>query len=375
MTILCFITARPSYARIKTVLQGFEEIGVDYGVVCLASATEELYGNVADVVAADGFRVVRRLSTQLASNTGLSATTTTALGLINTAEVINFEKPAAVISIADRYETIATAIAASYQRVPCIHIQGGEVTGNIDDKVRDAVSALSDVHFPATHHAAERLRGFVKKPEMVFNFGCPSVDLFVAAPQMSREETLSRLVDKSVGSTLDFQAPYTVVMLHPDTNDVEGTEHFVKTLLSLNLDMRTNLVWFWPNADPGSNSLSKVIRQYRELHPESRMRLVKNLEPTHFVNLLRHSQGLIGNSSVGVREAGVLGLPTLDIGGRQANREKHANVVNLPYSATGEEIRLALNSNRCVPSHIYGDGRAGASIAKRIAELFGERIK
>lgn len=372
MTVLCFITSRPSYSRIKTVLQGFEEIGLDYGVVCLASATEEIFGNVADEVAADGFRVIRRLSTQLAAMTGLTAAKTTALGLMGTADIISAEKPSAVISIADRYETIATAIAASYQNVPCIHIQGGETTGNIDDKVRDAVSALSDVHFPATNRAAERLRGFVKNPDGIFNYGCPSVDLYVGAPQLSREKTVAKMHAKSVGRDMDFNAPYVVVMMHPDTQDIGGTQRFVISLLNQTLVPKSNLIWFWPNSDPGSGIVSKAIRVHREAHPNSNLRLVKNLEPDLFINLLRHSRGLIGNSSVGVRETGVLGLPTVDIGLRQSNREKHQNVVNLPYSASVDQVMADLNRDRCSPSYTYGKGAAGRRIAERIAAMFGD---
>jgi UDP-hydrolysing UDP-N-acetyl-D-glucosamine 2-epimerase len=374
MKILCFITSRPSYSRIKTVLQGFEEIGLEYGVVCLATATEAIYGNVADEIISAGFRVVHRVSTQLASTTGITATKTTALGLISAADIIEAIRPRAVISIADRYETIATAIAASYQNVPCIHIQGGEITGNIDDKVRDAVSALSDVHFPATEKAAERLRGFVKNPEQVFNFGCPSVDLFVGATHMPRQLTLEKMYQKSVGAEIDLSAPYVVVMMHSDTRNVVEAESFVKSLLDGINGRNINLIWFWPNSDPGSDMVSKAIRRHRELHPNDNLRLVKNLEPDLFINLLRHSQGLIGNSSVGVREAGVLGLPTVDIGERQANRERHDNVVNLSYSASPDQVMVALNRERCRPSYTYGNGYAGRQIAERIASLFKKTV-
>jgi UDP-hydrolysing UDP-N-acetyl-D-glucosamine 2-epimerase len=291
---------------------------------------------------------------------------------MSAADIIDALKPRAVISIADRYETIATAIAAAYQNVPCIHIQGGEITGNIDDKVRDAVSALSDVHFPSTYRAAQRLRSFVKNPDAVFNYGCPSVDLFVGAKHLSRQNTVEQMIEKSVGYDIDLNAPYVVVMMHPDTENVGGTERFVKSLLNSAPARKINLIWFWPNSDPGSDAISKAIRIFREDHPNGNLRLVKNLEPNVFINLLRHSQGLIGNSSVGVREAGVLGLPTVDVGGRQANRERHDNVVSLPYSALADQVMESLNRERCMPSYTYGKGQAGDQIAKCIAAMFGD---
>lgn len=372
MKVLCFVTSRPSYSRIKTVLQGFENIGLEYGVVCLASATEALYGDIADLIVADGFKVVRRLHTQLATNNGLTSTKTTALGLLSAAEIIDAERPNAVISIADRYETIATAIAASYQNITCIHIQGGETTGNIDDKVRDAVSALSDVHFPASVSAAERLRGFVKHPYRVFNHGCPGIDLFVAAPHLTSAETISAALKKSVGQNYEYDMPYTVVMMHPDTNNIAGSEQFTKSLLEQSLLPGNQFFWFWPNADPGSDVVSKTIRIHREKYPHSNLHLVKNLKTDLFVNLLRHSKGLVGNSSVGVRETGILGLPTVDVGSRQSNREKHDNVVSVSYDAPGERVIAELNMKRRVPSYTYGKGDAGQRIAESISEILEE---
>lgn len=373
MKVLCFVTSRPSYSRIKTVLSGFNSLGINYGVVCMASATESLFGNVSNDIEVDGYPVAYRISTQLNSLTGVAAAKTTSLSLLSAADIIHVEKPAAVITVADRYETIATAIAASYQNVPCIHIQGGEVTGNIDDKVRDAVSALSDLHFPATKRSADRLKKFVKYPSLVFNYGCPSVDLYVGAPQMRKSEVISQMLEKSVGFNIDSADDYYVVMMHSDTKNIEEAELFVKNLLHSCSKLKQSLVWFWPNSDPGSDLVSKAVRVYREARPDSRIRLVKNLDHNLFINLLRHSCGLIGNSSVGVREAGVLGLPTVDIGLRQANRERHQNVVNLGYSSTVEEIVQALNRERCDPCFIYGSGNAGARIAAEIKIYLTER--
>lgn len=373
MTILCFVTSRPSYSRIKTVLAEFENIGLDYGVVCLASATEPMYGDISKMIESDGYRVIRRFSTQLASTTGETAAKTTALGLLSATDIISQIRPRAVISIADRYETISTAIAASYQNVPCVHIQGGEITGNIDDKVRDAVSALSDIHFPSTEAAANRLRGFVKRPEKIYNFGCPSVDLFMNTTPLTRQETLSIAQKKSVGSSIDSGKPYAVVMMHPDTDESDGSLHFLDTMLACTSRANTNFFWFWPNSDPGSDMMAKKLRGFRESELHTNIRFVKNLEPGVFVNLLRHSIGLIGNSSVGVREAGILGLPTIDVGNRQANRQKHENVVSVTYSTAAEDIMSALSRKRIAPSYVYGRGDAGKRIATCIAELYGNR--
>ncbi len=370
MKVLSVITSRASYSRIKSVLQAFSDLGVDFAVACAASANEDRFGNVARLIEQDGFPIVSKITSELEAKSGIGAVKTTGLGLLSIGDLINAENPKAVITIADRYETIATAVAASYQGCTCIHIQGGEITGNIDDKVRDAVTCLSDIHFPATESAAERVRVFAKHPEYVFNFGCPSVDLFVHAPLINRAAVWDSVLRASVGGRVDQDRPYFVLMLHPETTSPAGPPAFLPKFLRHFSGNAEQLIVFWPNSDPGSDEVAKTIRVFREECSEAPVRYVKNVPSDLFVNILRHSAGLIGNSSVGVRESGVLGIPVVDVGGRQSGRVQHPNVTRLPYSASAEQVIFALHSTRNVsPSFLYGDGSAGRKIAEQIIRL------
>src|ERR1051325_6815902 len=172
------VTARPSYSRIKTALRAIQEHpDLELQLVVAASALLDRYGSAVRYIENDGFDIAARVYMVLEGENLASMAKTTGLGLLELATVFDNLKPDVVITIADRYETLATAVAASYMNIPVAHIQGGEITGSIDEKVRHAVTKLSNLHFVSTRPAAERVIKMGEDPEMVFVTGCPSIDL------------------------------------------------------------------------------------------------------------------------------------------------------------------------------------------------------
>lgn len=178
--IAVVITARPSYSRVKTVLTALKNApDVELQLIVAASALLDRYGNAVERIEADGFEVTARVFNVLEGENLTAAAKTTGIGILELSTVFDNLKPDIVVSIADRFETIATAISASYMNIPLAHIQGGEVTGNIDEKVRHAVTKLADYHFVASEGAKERVIKLGENPDFVFNTGCPSIDLAV----------------------------------------------------------------------------------------------------------------------------------------------------------------------------------------------------
>ena len=166
--IAVVVTARPSYARVKTVLQAIQaHPDLELQLVVAASALLERYGNVAEVMRAEGFEVAMEVHMVVEGETPLTSTKTVGLGIVEMSNVLHHLRPAAVISVADRYETITTAISAAYMNIPVAHVQGGEVTGSIDEKVRHAVTKLSDLHFVSNESAANRVRKMGENPRRV----------------------------------------------------------------------------------------------------------------------------------------------------------------------------------------------------------------
>jgi UDP-hydrolysing UDP-N-acetyl-D-glucosamine 2-epimerase len=296
---------------------------------------------------------------------------TTGIGLLELATVFDNLKPDVVVTVADRYETLATAVAASYMNIPVAHIQGGEVTGSIDEKVRHCVTKLSNLHFVSTQLAAERVVRMGEEKSTVFVTGCPSIDL---AAEVLADPTLNFDPFErygGVGAPVDLSNGYLVVMQHPVTTEYElARGHVTETLYAV-CDVGLPTLWFWPNVDAGSDGSSNGIRTFRERENPSCIRFFKNMTPNDFLRLIQNSSGLVGNSSVGIRECSFLGVPVVNIGSRQAGRERGRNVLDVGYNRT--EIISAIEhhrrNGRYPNDKLYGDGQAGKRIAKLLAEV------
>ncbi|MCC6722628.1 MAG: UDP-N-acetylglucosamine 2-epimerase (hydrolyzing) [Bacteroidia bacterium] len=268
-----------------------------------------------------------------------------------------------------RFETMATAVSAAYMNIPLAHIQGGEVTGNIDKKVRHSITKLADYHFVASESARQRVIKLGENPHYVFNTGCPSIDL---AHSIKSNPSLNFDPYKKyggVGSCPDLSNGYIVVMQHPVTTEyAESRTHIEETLYAIK-DITTPILWFWPNVYAGADGTSTGIRSFRETHRPNNLHFFKNMEGEDFLRLLLNSKCLIGNSSVGIRECAYLGVPVVNIGTRQIKRDRGNNIKDVNYDR--DEIRMAVLHwfNDAIPigSDVYGGGDAG----KKIADLLG----
>src|SRR5918996_1940553 len=176
--ICVLVTARPSYSRIRSALKAIDEHPeLVLQLVVGASALLERYGNAINAIEYDGFKPEARVYMVLEGENLVTSAKSTGLGLVELATVFDNLKPDAVVTVADRYETLATAVAASYMNIPVVHVQGGEVTGSIDEKVRHAVTKLSNLHLVSTMLAAERVRKLGEDPGTIVVTGCPSIDI------------------------------------------------------------------------------------------------------------------------------------------------------------------------------------------------------
>lgn len=371
--VCCVITARPSYSRIKTALIAIKNHpDLELQLVVAGSALLGRYGTAVNYMEKDGFQIARRVFTVIEGESTTSMSKTTGLAVLELSTVFDNLKPDIVITIADRFETIATSIAAAYQNIPLAHIQGGEVTGNIDEKVRHANTKLADIHLVASEDARQRVIKLGEDEEYVINTGCPSIDL---AKEVLENSALDFDVEKKyggVGAEVDQNKPYIVVMQHPVTTEYEASREQITKTLKAVTELNIPTYWFWPNVDAGSDGTSSGIRAFRENNKPSNIRFIKNMEPTDFLKLLVNSQCLIGNSSVGIRECSYLGVPVVNIGSRQNRRVKGTNVLNADYDT--ENIKAAiLNRIEAKPTlkseHVYGGGNAGEKIAEVLATI------
>ncbi|MEM8907227.1 MAG: UDP-N-acetylglucosamine 2-epimerase [Bacteroidota bacterium] len=365
--ICVVVTARPSYSRIKTALKAIDEHpDLELLLVVAASALLDRYGTAVQVMEKDGFHIAAKVFNVLEGGNLAAQAKTTGLGIIELTNVFERLAPDAVVTVADRFETMSTAIAASYMNIPLVHIQGGEVTGNIDEKVRHAITKLSDLHFVSSAKAKERVIKMGEAAEKVHLTGCPSIDL---AHDILHNYTLDFDPYErygGVGAQPQIDGGYLVVMQHPVTTEYEQSRAHIENTLKVIYDLKMPTLWFWPNVDAGSDGTSKGIRAFRERFDIEHIHFFKNMEPHDFLRMLKNSRCLIGNSSVGIRECAYLGIPVVNIGSRQAGRERGKNVIDVSYSpdAIKNAIQQHLKHGHYPPDPIYGDGNAGANIAQ-----------
>tara|TARA_Y100001935_G_scaffold248077_1_gene244793 strand:- start:9318 stop:10472 length:1155 start_codon:yes stop_codon:yes gene_type:complete len=371
--ICVVVTARPSYARIKSVMSAIDNRpDTKLQLVVAASAVLERYGSAVDYMKADGFVPSAVVYMVLEGENLVTTAKSTGLGIVELATVFDNLKPDIVISVADRYETIATAIAATYSNIPLAHVQGGEVTGSIDEKVRHAVTKLADLHFVANEDSAKRVNKMGENPEKIFVTGCPSVDLAHSVLKSKKIDFNPFLLPyKGVGDTFDISKGYLVVMQHPVTTEYdEAFSQIEETLFSIKeLEMPT--FWFWPNVDAGSDKISKGIRVFREKYKVPYVYFYKNMIPEDFLKLLINSRCLIGNSSVGIRECSYLGIPVINIGNRQRGRLRGKNVIDTGYNKEEiiKAIKIQLKNKNYSKTDLYGSGLAGLKIAQKLATI------
>jgi UDP-hydrolysing UDP-N-acetyl-D-glucosamine 2-epimerase len=370
--IVVVITARPSYSRVKTVLSAIQaHPDLELQLVVAASALLDRYGSAVNYIEKDGFTIAAKVFNVLEGENLTAAAKTTGIGILELSTVFDNLKPDIVVTVADRFETMATAIAASYMNIPLAHIQGGEVTGNIDEKVRHAITKLSDYHFVSSESAKERVIKLGEDPAMVFNTGCPSIDLALTVLQSKTLPFNPYEKYGGVGAKPDLSNGYLVVMQHPVTTEYQDSRKHVEATLEAIYTLDKPTLWFWPNVDAGADGTSTGIRAFRELHLLPNVHFFKNMEGMDFLQLLQHSDCLIGNSSVGIRECAFLGVPAVNIGSRQNRRDRGGNSVDVHYSQEKIEAAIvaAVEKGKSLSSSLYGKGKAGIQIAELLAKL------
>ena len=368
--ICVVVTARPSYSRIRTALTAIQaHPDLELQLVVAASALLDRYGNAIQAIERDGFPIAARVYMVVEGENLVTSAKSTGLGLVELATVFDNLAPDAVVTIADRYETLANAVAASYMNIPVVHVQGGEVTGSIDEKVRHAVTKLSNLHLVSTQLAAARVIRLGEEPSSVIVTGCPSIDIAaeVAAQPALGFDPFEKY--GGVGPKADLSKGYLVVMQHPVTTEYEAARQQVDETLYAVKDLGLPVLWFWPNVDAGSDGTSKGIRVFRERENPDNFHLFRNMFPEDFLRLLANSTAIVGNSSVAIRECSFLGVPAVNVGSRQQGRERGANVIDVDHDrvAIAAAVREHIRRGRAPADHLYGDGSAGVRIADCLA--------
>jgi UDP-hydrolysing UDP-N-acetyl-D-glucosamine 2-epimerase len=331
-----------------------------------ASALLERYGAVANLVREDGFEPQAEVHMLVEGETPATMAKSTGLGLLELPTILTRLAPDFVLTVGDRFETMATALAAAYMNIPLAHTMGGEVSGTIDESIRHAVTKFAHVHFAASEDAGKRIIKLGERPEDVHVVGCPRIDL--VAEILARNGSLptqAEIFREGVGDTLDLSRPFLLVSQHPVTTEYGSGKTQIAETLQAVTELGLPAIVLWPNPDAGSEDIAAGIRRWREKGFASNMHFFKNLPIETYVRLMRHTSCLVGNSSSGIREGAYIGTPVVNIGSRQQGRLSGSNVVQASHDASSvrSAIEKQLKHGRYPMEPIYGDGTAGEKIA------------
>jgi UDP-hydrolysing UDP-N-acetyl-D-glucosamine 2-epimerase len=363
-----FVTARPSWSRVKSLVLNYVKIaGPDSIIVSLTGpALSNRYGNIQAQIPPG---IKTRAFPTLKESSDLSSIAITSLdGGIAACQSWANERPDAVLVIADRVETLGISLAAASMQIPLIHLQGGEISGSIDDKIRDTNSKLADLHLTTNEQTKNNLIALGESSENIRVIGCPSIDILHERNIIKQSLLGFASLYGGVGAEFSTNLDYGIILFHPDTLNYEENSDWITFIYEMIDNTDLNWFWFWPNPDFGSDVLAKTLRERREHSQTRRIRYIRNLTPEMFMDLALSSKVMVGNSSFGIREAAFIGLPVLNLGKRQMGRERALNVLEI---ITPKSFVSEMNShiNKFFPSSsIYGSGSSGQMAAKYLLE-------
>lgn len=365
-------SSRADYAHVRWLLHELRRHPrIELQVIALGPHLSPAFGNTGKHVSKTAFPV-EQIECLLDSDTDVGMAKTIGIATLGFADTLARLRPDLLVLIADRYEMLAPAAAALALRIPCAHIEGGEITlGAIDDAVRNALTKMSHLHFACTRQAAKTIAAMGEEPWRITFSGSLSLDT------LRRERLLSALqLEKQLGFAADQKT--IVCVYHPVTmlgNTIEEAEEVFAALQTV----PNHIVFIYPNADAGSRQLIRRAEAFAARY--SNTRVLVNLDHVTYLSLLKHSGALIGNSSSGMIESTSLQVPVVNVGIRQLGREHAANVIDVP--AMRKKIEAAIQKALSPQfrksaqrlKNPYGEGQAAKIICKVLASApLGQKL-
>lgn len=376
--ILLYIGSRANYSSARALLKSFtEHSSLEVVTVLGAAALVEKYGDLEDLIIADGYSVDEKLSFLVEGGKLENMAQSCGIAMNSFPSIVQKYNPDFIFVIGDRFDVLPIASTAMLMNIPLAHSMGGERSGTIDESIRHAISKMANLHFVANSDAEERLIKMGEYPETIFNVGCPRIDYinetlneFKKGNMLSSEHIFNKF--KGVGNKFDLvNEPFLLVSFHPITTEYDNLRKLARDLLETLSKTNMKVIMLWPNADAGNDLISKEIRIYRELNNPDWLYLFKNLPVEVYLQLMFLCECLVGNSSSAVREGEFMEVKSINIGTRQNSRLRGNNIIDCDYSqeSIAEALNKQMNSkNKISSQHLYGNGKAAKTIAHILAD-------
>lgn len=358
--VFVVVERRADYSRFQPILtemqkDPFFEIYLVVTGICLL----DIHGKDVDYIRNDGFEINAEIEmfTKDRPDTGGEMVRSMARVMSALVDELEKAKPDIVLSGFDIGANMAVTVAAAHMNIPVAHIQGGEVTGSIDESIRHAMSKFSHIHFPATELSKDRLIRMGEKAENIYVVGCPSIDVIRNTPVIPMEEVEEYF-------NVDLSKPLLLMIQHPVTTEAQDSFTQIKETVDAITEAGVQTVTLLPNNDAGHTKIIDYIKN-------SDLKWYPSLPAVMFINLYRNASALIGNSSSGIHETPTMKIPAINIGNRQQGRERAANVIDVANNmeAILEGINRALYDTpfRTMVSELenpYGDGTSAEKIVR-----------
>uniref|UniRef100_A0A8C7E579 Glucosamine (UDP-N-acetyl)-2-epimerase/N-acetylmannosamine kinase n=1 Tax=Naja naja TaxID=35670 RepID=A0A8C7E579_NAJNA len=322
--------------------------------------------NTYRMIEQDDFDIHTRLHTIVRGEDEAAMVESVGLALVKLPDVLNRLKPDIMIVHGDRFDALALATSAALMNIRILHIEGGEVSGTIDDSIRHAITKLAHYHVCCTRSAEQHLISMCEDHDRILLAGCPSYDKLLSSKNKDYMSAIRMWLGEDVKPK-----EYIIALQHPVTTNIKHSVKMFELTLDALISFNKRTLILFPNIDAGSKEMVRVMRKKGiEHHPN--FRAVKNVPFDQFIQLLAHAGCMIGNSSCGVREVGAFGTPVINLGTRQIGRETGENVLHVRDADSQDKILRALHiqfGKQYPCSKIYGDGNAVPRILKFLKSI------
>jgi len=371
--ICIVLTARGNYAKLKSVIEEIlAEPSLQLQVIVGGSLVLDKYGKILEDKESLEIPISYVTNFVIEGENPLTMAKSAGLAVTEFATAFEQLKPDVVVVLADRFECLSIAMAAAYLNIVVAHLEGGELTGSIDESVRHAITKLAHIHFPASLDAAERIARLGEDESNIFHVGSSSLDTLKRLDLLDLRVVDDYKKQHGVGKIESLTAQnYLLVVFHPVTTEYLANYENVKQCIDAVKKITMPTIWIWPNMDAGSDGVSKAIREFRESGEAGDVYFFKSMPIEVFGAVLNNAGCVLGNSSCGIRESAFLGTPSVNIGNRQQGRHRAKNVIDVRYNSLEivEAVNKQIVHGPYEQDNSYGNGGTAKQIVKILSNI------
>ena len=358
---------RAEYGILKSVLSEIAaNSGLTLSLIVAGMHLSDEFGYTVKEIEQDGFKIDAKINVLHNDDNRVAMAKSIGKSMMKTASVLAKIRPDILLVLGDRSEMLVGAVSATYMGIPIAHLHGGDISGNVDEPVRHAITKLAHIHFAATKESAERIIKMGEEPWRVHIVGAPGLDSIL-------NETIPEPEEIAKKYTLDLSEPILLVVQHSVVAEADDAANQIHETLEAIVEIGRQTIIIYPNADAGGRRMIGVIQKY-EKYPF--IKTFRSIPRKEYLGLMKIARVMMGNSSSGIIEAPSFGLPVVNIGTRQMGRQRAENIIDVNYDkdAIKKAIEMALYDNvfrekvSCC-RNFYGVGKAGAQIAKILSEV------